>query len=78
MKIVKIIPQSDWKLTIVADDGRIGVFNVEPYLKYEAFEALKDIPEFMKVMNREYFIEWECGADLSADTIDERMAVIGT
>lgn len=77
MNIIKITPLSDWKLKIIADDGRIGVFNVEPYLQYEAFEALKDIAAFMKVMNRGYFIEWECGADLSADTIDARMAVVG-
>lgn len=75
MKIITITPQPDWKLTIVADDGRIGVFNVEPYLQYEAFQALKNISAFMKVINRGYFIEWECGADLSADTIDARMTV---
>lgn len=77
MRIIELTPQADWKLTVVADDGRIGIFDVRPYLEYEAFEELKDISEFMKVTNRGYFIEWECGADLSSDTIDARMKVIG-
>ncbi len=37
-------------------------------LDYEAFEKLRNPDEFMKVRNGGYFIEWECGADLSADT----------
>jgi hypothetical protein len=39
-------------------------------LDYEAFEELRNPDEFTKVSNGGYFIEWECGADLSADTIE--------
>ena len=70
MRILEIHPQPNWILSIVADDGRMGNFDVSPYLKYEAFEVLRDIREFMKVVNGGYFVEWDCGADLSADTID--------
>ena len=59
-------------LSIVADDGRIGRFDVSPYLQYEAFGALRDQSEFVKVVNGGYFVEWDCGADLSADTIEAR------
>ena len=75
MKIVKISPQSNWVLAIIADDGRIGRFDVSPYLKYEAFEALRDHTEFLKVYNGGYFVEWACGADLSTDTIEVRWDV---
>ncbi len=77
MKIAKISPQPNWVLSIVADDGRIGNFNVTPYLKYEAFEPLKNHAEFIKVTNGGYFIEWDCGADLSADTIEARWQIVG-
>ena len=77
MRIIELTPQADWKLKVVADDGRIGIFDVRPYLEFEAFEELKDISEFKKVKNRGYFVEWESGADLSSDTIDARMKVIG-
>ena len=39
MIIEKLLPQSDWKLMVWTDDGRKGVFDVRPYLQYEAFEA---------------------------------------
>ncbi|MGB8248204.1 MAG: DUF2442 domain-containing protein [Chlorobium sp.] len=77
MRIAELHPQSDWVLSIIAEDGRIGRFDVTPYLEYEAFEELRDHNEFMKVSNGGYFIEWACGADLSVDTIEARWEVIG-
>ncbi|MCX7086522.1 MAG: DUF2442 domain-containing protein [Methylococcales bacterium] len=70
MKIKQLQPQPNCILSIVTDDGRIGSFNVSPYLKYEAFKDLQNPDEFMKVTNGDYFVEWDCGADLSADTIE--------
>lgn len=75
--IEELDPQLNWVLRIVADDGRVGDFDVSPYLKYEAFDELRDHNEFMKVINGGYFVEWECGADLSADAIDAHWRVVG-
>ncbi len=77
MRIVELEAQANWVLSIVADDGRVGRFDVSPYLQYEAFEALRDEAEFKKVVNGGYFVEWDCGADLSADTIEARWQVVG-
>ncbi|MBM4048146.1 MAG: DUF2442 domain-containing protein [Planctomycetes bacterium] len=76
MRIAELRPKSDWVLSIVADDGRVGRFDVSPYLQYEAFQDLRDPREFVKVFNGGYFVEWDCGADLSADTIEARWQVI--
>ncbi|OGV88198.1 MAG: hypothetical protein A3K19_27815 [Lentisphaerae bacterium RIFOXYB12_FULL_65_16] len=46
-----------------------------PNLADEAFEALRDLREFVKVSNGGYFVEWACGADLSADTIEAKWQV---
>jgi hypothetical protein len=70
MRIAELYPQPDWVLSVVVDDGRVGSFDVTPYLEYDAFEELRDLGKFMMVINGGYFIEWECGADLSADTIE--------
>jgi len=78
MKIAELYPQPDWVLLIIGEDGRVGHFDVTPYLKYEAFEELRDYDEFIKVINGGYFVEWACGADLSADTIEARWKVVGT
>jgi hypothetical protein len=72
MRITEVHVQSNWVLSLVADDGRVGDFDVSPYLADEAFIALRDENEFSKVINGGYFIEWDCGADLSADTIEAR------
>ena len=77
MRIAEIYPRPNWVLSVVADDGRVGDFDVGEYLEYEAFESLRDPNEFGKVSNGGYFIEWACGADLSADTIEARWKVVG-
>jgi hypothetical protein len=77
MRIAELCPQPNWTLSIVAEDGRVGSFDVSSYLEYEAFEALRDPSEFVKIFNGGYFVEWDCGADLSADTIEARWQVIG-
>ncbi|MEK6786445.1 MAG: DUF2442 domain-containing protein [Nitrospirota bacterium] len=77
MRIVELEAQPNCVLSIVADDGRVGRFDVSPYLQYEAFEALRDETEFKKVVNGGYFVEWDCGADLSADTIEAQWQVVG-
>jgi len=76
MRITELATNTDWTFLVTANDGRIGQFDLRPYLQYEAFKELNDIAEFMKIKNGGYFVEWECGADLSADTIEARMSVV--
>ncbi len=75
MKINEIKPNPDFTLSVIFADGRSGVFDVKPYLDFEAFVELKNIDAFNQVRNGGYFIEWECGADLSADTIEAHLTV---
>jgi hypothetical protein len=70
MRITELKPEANWMLSITTDDGRQGHFDVGPYLAYEAFGPLRDPVEFAKVSHGGYFVEWDCGADLSADTIE--------
>jgi hypothetical protein len=73
MKIVNIKPAKDYKIHIVLDDGREGFFDVSPYLEYEAFKELKNPDSFNKIINGSYYVEWDCGADLSIDTIEAHL-----
>lgn len=77
MKIIEITPHPNWTLTIASDDGRKGDFDVSPYLDLKTFENLKKMSEFIKVSNGGYFVEWDCGADLSTDTIEANWKVTG-
>jgi len=78
MRIKELNAQPNWLLRIVAEDGRVGDFDVGPYLEYEAFQELRNPDEFLKVSNGGYFVEWESGADLSADTIEAGWQLIST
>lgn len=69
MNITHVIPTPDFTLLIESEEGLSGFFDVRPYLELEAFRPLKESDEFFKVHNGRYFVEWNCGADLSADTI---------
>lgn len=72
MSIAEIVPQDNYMLYIKTDDGKTGLFDVKPFLESEVFAPLKDRGEFERIYNGKYFIEWDCGADLSADTIQAR------
>lgn len=72
MNIVEIIPKDNYILHIKTEDGQTGSFDVKPYLESDAFASLKNGTEFERIHNGKYFIEWDCGADLSADTIQAR------
>lgn len=75
MKIIEVHPHTDYTLEIIADDGRVGIFDVNPYFKYEVFANLKNKNAFMQISNGGYFIEWDCGADLSVDTIEAKWRI---
>jgi hypothetical protein len=72
MNIIEIVPKDNYVLYIKTEDGKTGLFDIKPYLESEAFAPLKDRNEFKRIHNGKYFIEWDCGADLSADTIQAR------
>ena len=78
MNIVEIAPVENYTLYVKIDDGTAGLFDVKPYLDSEAFAPLRDRSEFERIHNRRYFIEWDCGADLSADTIAARLETTAT
>ena len=76
MIISEIIPKDNFVLLVKSDDNICGEFDVSPYLQSEVFSPLKERKNFESVKNGGYFIEWECGADLSADTIEAKWKII--
>ena len=75
MKIKVVKPVENYILEITTEDGRTGTFDVGPYLKLEAFAELVKEEAFVKVINGGYYIEWDCGADLSADTVEAHLKI---
>ncbi|MGA7980907.1 MAG: DUF2442 domain-containing protein [Chromatiaceae bacterium] len=73
MKIAKVVPIRDHMLFVETEEGATGVVDLKPYLGGEVFAHLQDDAEFSAVHNGGYFVEWPCGADLSADTIEAHL-----
>jgi hypothetical protein len=68
-QIIELKATDNFTLNVTFSGGEEKIYDVKPILDCEAFNALKDIAQFRKVHNKGYFIEWECEADLSADTL---------
>jgi len=73
MIISSVSPYNDHVLKVTTEDDKIGYFDISPYLESEAFHKLKDKKEFERIYNGGYYIEWDCGADLSSDTIEAHL-----
>jgi len=76
MRIAELKIQPNWMLTIIAEDGRVGNFDVGPTFKTKRLKRFKTKVNLQKSSMVVYFIEWDCGADLSADTIEARWLTV--
>jgi len=59
----------DTHLRVSLDDGRTGVFDVEPYLNYPAFMALRNPVYFRMVSVRYGAVCWPNGEDFAPETV---------
>ena len=75
MEITHIEARPNCTLSVTAKDGRKGEFDLNPYLVFPVFKPLENAEEFRRFVNGGYFVEWACGADLSADTIEAQWRI---
>ena len=69
LKVKKVQPNRNLTLNVELSDGRVGAFDMKPFVNKGVFVALHDYDNFKKVRPFLSGILWESGADLSADTI---------
>jgi hypothetical protein len=71
MKKIKTIRiASNYQLFVKFDNGVEKQFDMNPYFQFPVFSVLRDEKIFEKVVNKNYFIEWQnVEVDLSADTL---------
>ena len=68
-KAIKVEPLKDYILLIEFDNKEIKYFDVKPYLKYKAFETIKDENNFKKVRISGLSIQWDNGPDICPDEL---------
>ncbi|MCK4564679.1 MAG: DUF2442 domain-containing protein [Verrucomicrobia bacterium] len=73
MIIQEVKPLEAGILQVITEDGRSGTVDVSQYLDSPAFAPLRSWDTFVQIKNGKYYVEWTCGADLSADTLEAKM-----
>lgn len=70
-KAIKVEPLENYKLMVTFQDGKVGIFDVKPYLFGEFYEPIKDREYFKKVKINGFTVEWPNGADISPEELYE-------
>ncbi len=69
LKVLKVVANNDYSLSIELSNGKTGLFDMKPYLDKGVFTELKSFNYFKKVKPLFCGITWPNEQDLSADTI---------
>jgi len=75
IKVISVEPMDGHKLRIQLSNGKIGVFDVSPYIDKGVFHELKDPQYFRRVKVAFGGIMWPHEQDFSADTIEHDLDV---
>lgn len=77
-KIIKVQPLPGGCLQVEMQDGRCGVFDVNPFMVSDFFSMLKNEAYFQQV--RPFFagVGWPEGQDLGPDTIAAGLKIMST
>ena len=73
IKVISVEPMEGHKLRIRLSNGKMGIFDVSPYLDKGVFHELKDSQYFRLVKVAFGGIIWPNEQDFSADTIEHEL-----
>jgi hypothetical protein len=67
--VVKVVPDKNFTLSIVFDDGREGTLDMKPYLDFGVFQRIRNYADFSRVRVSFDAVEWDCGVDLDPEFV---------
>jgi len=67
--VAKVVPNEDFTLAIVFDNGEEGILDMKPYLDFGVFQRIRDWSHFKRVRVAFGTVEWEAGADLDPEFV---------
>ena len=68
-KVVQVMPQDDFSLLLLFDNGDEKLFDAKPYLNKGIFKELRDVHYFKKVTLFFGGIQWPHEQDFGPDTL---------
>ena len=69
IKVTAVKANDDYTLDLKFSDGSVKRFDVQPYLKYEVFQELKDLAYFKQVSLAFGTVQWPHDQDISPHTL---------
>jgi hypothetical protein len=76
-KVIKVIANDDFSLTLKFSTGEVRRFDAHPYLEKGMFTALKDIGKFKQAYVGFDTVCWPGGLDISPETLYDRSVPAG-
>lgn len=67
--VAKVVPNEDFTLAIVFDNGEEGSLDMKPYLDFGVFQRIKDYEHFKRVRVAFDTIQWDRGVDLDPEFV---------
>jgi hypothetical protein len=72
-KIISAKVLTNFKIFVTFSNGKKGVFDMTPYLKYEAFLHLTKVENFKQVMVKYGTLTWNDEIDIAPDTVESEL-----
>ncbi len=67
--VKKVVPNEDFTLDIVFDNGEEGILDMRPHLSFGVFQKIGEYEHFKRVRVAFDTIEWDCGVDLDPEFV---------
>lgn len=67
--VVKVVPNEDFTLAIVFDNGEEGILDMKPHLDFGVFQKIRDYEQFKRVRVAFDTVEWDEGVDLDPEFV---------
>ena len=74
--VVKVVPNEDFTLAIVFDNGEEGILDMRPHLGFGVFQKIADYEHFRRVRVAFDTIEWDRGVDLDPEFVYAKCKMI--
>jgi hypothetical protein len=69
IKVTAVKANDDYTLDLSFSEGSVKRFDMKPYLKYEIFKELQDLPYFKQVVLAFGTVQWPHEQDIAPDTL---------
>lgn len=70
--VLRVVPNKDFTLDVVFDNGESGVFDIKPYLGLRVFQRIREYEHFKRVRVVFDTIEWDSGVDFDPEFVYDK------